>query len=206
MRISVQADLSRLTAQLRNFQQEQVPFAASMALNMVAADVANAITDQMETKLDNPTPFTLKAYQFKPNSFRGLRANKRNLTAVLNPADIQKAYLRYQIEGGVRLPKQSKIFVPSTKAPKNQYGNVTRANRRRFIDGKGKYFTAGVKEGKTPGIYLRGEGRVEPMAFYVDRAEYKPRLPVDKIAQGVVRSRFERRFREALARALATAK
>lgn len=205
MRVNVSADLRRLTASLRNLEREQIPFATSLALNSVAADVANAITDQMETKLDNPTPFTLKAYQFKPNSFRGQRANKRNLTAVIDPAEIQKAYLKYQIEGGVRFPKQAKIFVPTDKAPKNQYGNVSRANRRRFIDSKGKYFTAGTKEGKTPGIYLRGEARVEPMAFYVDRAEYKVRLPVQKIAAGVVRSRFERRFREAMARAMSSA-
>jgi hypothetical protein len=206
MKINVSADLRRLTAQLRYIQLEQVPFAASMALNNVAADVANAITDQMETKLDNPTPFTLKAYQFKPNSFRGQRANKRNLTAVVIPAEIQKEYLKYQIEGGTRFPKQAKIFVPTNKAPKNQYGNVSRANRRRFIDSKGKYFTAGTKEGKTPGIYLRGEGRIEPMAFYVDEAKYRPILPVQKIAAGVVRSRFERRFREAMVRAMASAK
>lgn len=207
MRIEVKSDLDKLTARLNWIQRQQVPYAASVALNNVAVDVANAITAQMETKLDRPTPFTLKAFQFRPGTFRGKRSTKQNLEVVIEAAKIQGEYLRYQIEGGIRYPKQRAILVPSNKAPKNQYGNLSRANRKRFVDGKGKYFTAGTREGKTPGIYLRdSRENVEPMAFYVDRAEYDPRLPTEKIAEGVVRSRFGNRFQDALNRALATAR
>jgi hypothetical protein len=119
MRISVEADFANLKARLNRLQRDQLPFAASMAINQVAADVADEITKQMPNILDRPTPFTLKAFQFKGGTFRGIRANKRNLSALINPAEIQKQYLRFQIEGGTRTPKQSKIFVPSDKAPKN---------------------------------------------------------------------------------------
>ena len=203
MRINVSADLRELSRKLSYAQREQVPFAASMALNNVGQDVANAITAQMENKLDNPTPFTMRAYRFIQ---RQNRANKRNLTVIVEPAEIQKSYLKFQIEGGTRLPKQTAIFVPSDKAPKNQYGNVPRARRKAMIEGKGKYFTAGKREGKTPGIYYRPtKGVVEPMGFYVDSARYKPILPVQRIAKGVVSSKFDRRFQEALKRAMATA-
>ena len=206
MKIDISANLKELTRKLDYIQREQVPFAASVALNNVASDVAGEITRQMEGKLENPTPFTLKAYQFRPGTFRGQRSNKRNLTVLIDPAEIQKSYLRYQIEGGIRFPKQSKILVPSSKAPKNQYGNLSRANRKRLIDGKGKFFSAGTKEGKTPGIYLRTPTGIEPMAFYVQEAKYKPLLPIDRIAQGVVKSKFDYRFQQALQRALATAR
>lgn len=206
MRISVEADVERLKQRLNRLQRDQIPFAASMALNNVAADVANEITRQMPNNLDRPTPFTLKAYQFKAGTFRGLRANKRNLTAVINPAEIQKQYLRFQIEGGTRTPKQRAIFVPSDKAPKNQYGNVSRANRRRMIDGKGKYFSAGREQNKTPGVYYRTQNGIEPMAFYVESAKYKPIFPVQAIAKGVVKSKYARRLEEALRRAMANAR
>lgn len=204
MRISVKADLRNLTKQLTYTQREQVPFAASLALNNVAQDVMGEITSQMPNVLENPTPFTLRAYRMLP---RQNRATKGNLTVLIEPAKIQKEYLRYQIEGGTRMPSKAKIFVPTQLAPKNRYGNVSRANRERFIQGKGKYFTAGVRERKTPGIYLRTSGdRIEPMAFYVDQARYKAIFPVQEIAKGVVRSKFGRRFDEALKRALATAR
>lgn len=206
MRISVEADLKQLKSRLTRLQKEQLPFAASMAINQVAADVATEITRQMPRILDRPTPFTLKAYQMRPGTFRGYRANKRNLSALINPAEIQKQYLRFQIEGGTRTPNQSKIFVPSNKAPKNQYGNVPRGRRSQIIAGKGKYFTMGQKEGRTPGVYLRTPTGVEPMAFYVQDAKYKAILPVKQIAAGVVKSKFRRRLEESLRKAIATAR
>lgn len=203
MIISVKGDIDRLKRSLTNIQREQVPFAASMALNATAQDVMAEITRQMPNILESPTPFTLRAYR---TLNRQNRANKRNLVVIIEPAPIQKEYLRYQIEGGVRMPTKAKILVPTDRAPKNRYGNLSRANRERFIQGKGKYFTAGQREKKTPGIYLRASGRIEPMAFYVDQARYKAILPVQEIAQGVVRYKFGRRFNEALQRALSTAR
>jgi hypothetical protein len=206
MRFSVESNLNELTKRLTRIQKEQVPFATSMALNNVANDVANAITVQMGKYLDNPIPFTLKAYQSRPNSFKGEKATKRKLYADIIPGKIQAEYLKLQIEGGVRLPKQTAILVPTRFAPKNKYGNVPRARRKKLIAGEGGYFTAGQRENKTPGIYQRTSEGLRPMAFYVERAEYKPILPIDKIAGGVVKNRFGLRFDQALKRALATAR
>jgi hypothetical protein len=207
MRFSVQNDLDRLSRRLTNIQKEQIPFATSMALNNVAADVANAITAQMDRYLDNPTPFTQKAYQSRFNTFKGDRATKRKLYADIIPGQIQAEYLKFQIEGGIRTPKQSAIFVPTQLAPKNKYGNLSRGNRKRFIAGQGQYFSAGEREGKTPGVYKRDrKGAITPMAFYVQQANYKPIFPIDKIAGGVVSNRFGLRFDQALQRALASAK
>jgi len=207
MRFSVQNDLDRLSRRLTNIQREQVPFATSMAINDVAADVANAVTKQMDRYLDNPTPFTQKAYQSRFGTFKGQRATKRKLYADIIPGQIQAEYLKFQVEGGIRTPKQTAIFVPTRVAPKNKFGNVTRGNRKRFIAGQGQYFSAGEREDKTPGVYKRErKGAITPMAFYVQQAEYKAIFPIDKIAGGVVKNRFGLRFDQALKRALATAR
>lgn len=206
MRFSVQNDLDRLSRRLNNIQKEQIPFATSMALNNVAADVANAITAQMDRYLDNPTPFTQKAYQSRFNTFKGERATKRKLYADIIPGQIQAEYLKFQIEGGTRTPKQFAIFVPTALAPRNKYGNVPRGRRRKLIAGEGDFFSAGEREGKTPGIYRRRGNRIEPMAMYVQQAEYKAIFPIDKIAGGVVKNRFGLRFDQALKKAIASAR
>jgi hypothetical protein len=177
-----------------------------MAINDVAADVANAVTKQMDRYLDNPTPFTQKAYQSRFGTFKGQRATKRKLYADIIPGQIQAEYLKYHIDGGTRTPFQKKIFVPTDNAPKNKFGNIARGLRKKMITGGGNFFSAGKREKKSPGIYYRKGDRLIPMAFYVQQAEYKPIFPIDKIAGGVVKNRFGLRFDQALKRALASAR
>jgi hypothetical protein len=206
MRLNVSADLDDLKRKLSRVERDQLPFATSMAINNVAVDVANAITKQMERYLDNPTPFTLKAYQSRLGTFKGKRATKKSLVAIIEPGQIQAEYLKFQIAGGVRTPKQSMILVPTKQSPLNRYGNLSRANRKRLVDGKGKFFSVGRKENRTPAIYRRDPTGITPMAVYVQEATYKPILPIYKIANGVVSNQFPKRVREALRRAMATAR
>lgn len=207
LKINVSANVDDLKRSLSRMEREQVPFAASKALNETANDVAKAITVQMDQYLDNPTPFTKAAYISNRGTFKGKFANKRNLVAILIPGKVQAEYLRYQIAGGLRLPKQKAILVPARAAPKNQYGNITRATRKSLIAGKKDYFTVGTRENRTPGIYQRvGKESSRPMAFYVDSAKYKAIFPIDKISSGVVRSRFPKRLQEAIQKAIATAR
>ena len=205
MNLSIQADFTQLTKNLTAMQRQQVPFAIAQTLNGLADDAAKAITVQMDRYLENPTPFTKKAYT-SGRGFKGKRATKRDFEAILIPGEIQAEYLKFQIAGGTRLPNQKAILVPTQFAPKNKYGNLTRANRKKIVAGSGKFFSAGDREGKTPGIYKRVGNKVQPFAFYVNEAKYDAIFPIDKIANGVVSNRLQKRFSEALARALATAR
>lgn len=207
LKINVSADLADIKRNLSIMQRDQVPFAASMALNETATDVARAITAQMDQYLDNPTPFTKSAYVSNRGKFKGKFANKRTLVAILIPGKVQAEYLRYQIAGGLRVPKQKAILVPTRIAPKNQYGNITRANRKALVSGKRRFFSAGIRENRTPGVYESVNSETaRPMAFYVDSAKYKPIFPIDKISSGVVRTRFPKRLQESIKKAMATAK
>lgn len=205
MNLTVSADFTQLTRNLTRAQREQVPFAIAQTLNALADDTAKAITVQMDRYLENPTPFTKKAYM-GAKGFKGKRATKRRFEAILIPGEIQAEYLKFQIAGGTRQPKQSKILVPTKLAPKNKFGNLTRANRKRMVAGGGQFFTAGQREGKTPGIYKRVGGKIQPFAFYVDDARYDAILPIQKIATGIVGNRLKKQFEKALARAMATAR
>ena len=207
LRLNVSADVADLKRKLSYIEREQVPFAASMAINETGNDVARAITAQMDQYLENPTPFTKAAYITSKGRFKGKFANKRNLVAILIPGKVQAEYLRFQIAGGTRTPKQKAILVPTRAAPKNQYGNLTKSTRKALIAGKRDFFSAGAREKKTPGIYKKiGTEEIQPMAFYVDSATYRPIFPIDKISAGVVRNRFPKNLQEAIKKALSTAR
>jgi len=143
MRISVESNLADLSRQLSYIQREQVPFAASVALNNVAGDVAKAITVQMGDYLDNPTPFTEQAYMYRSGKFKGERSTKRKLYVDIIPGQKQAAYLKFQIQGGIRTPVGAAILVPTALAPKNKYGNITKGTRKKFVEAQGKLFQAG---------------------------------------------------------------
>jgi CheY-like chemotaxis protein len=205
MNLSIQADFTQLTKNLTAMQRQQVPFAIAQTLNALADDAAKAITVQMDRYLDRPTSFTKKAY-VGGRGFKGKRATKKTLEAILIPGDIQAKYLKFQIAGGTRLPDQKAILVPTKLAPKNKFGNLSRGNRKRMVAGGADFFSAGNREGKTPGIYKRVGNRIQPFAFYVDDARYEAIFPIEKIAGGVVRNNMPRRFRDALAKAMASAR
>jgi hypothetical protein len=205
MNLTVQADFTQLTKNLSRIQREQVPFAISLTLNELGLDVANAITVQMDRYLDRPTPFTKRAF-IKGKTFNGKRATKKNFEAIVEAKQIQAEYLKFQIAGGTRLPNKTAILVPTRAAGLNKYGNISRANQKKIAKSEGKFFKAGVREGKTPGVYKRTAKKIEPYAFYVDSATYDPIFPIDKIARGVVGNRLKKQFEKALARALQTAR
>lgn len=205
MNLTVSADFTKLTNNLKRAQRDQVPFAIAQTLNALATDTANAMSAQMDRYFDRPTTFTKNAYKSK-RGFKGKYANKRNLEAVLIPGEKQTKYLQLQIAGGTRLPKKTAILVPTRKAALNRYGNISRANQEKIAEGSKPFVKMGRRDGKTPGVYKRVGKRIEPYAFYVDQADYDPLLPVEKIVRGIVSNRLKKQFEKALARALQTAR
>jgi CheY-like chemotaxis protein len=154
MNLSIQADFTQLTKNLTAMQRQQVPFAIAQTLNALADDAAKAITVQMDRYLENPTPFTKKAYT-SGRGFKGKRATKRDFEAILIPGEIQAEYLKFQIAGGTRLPNQKAILVPTQFAPKNKYGNLTRANRKRSLRVVGSFSRQVIARERLP-AYTNG--------------------------------------------------
>ena len=159
--INININVDSVLDTLKNIKKEQIPFAISYATNLTAQDIADEITNEMPRYLDRPTPFTLKAYLTASGKWKGKRANKRDLTAIIQAGDIQAEYLAFQVFGGTRKPKREAILVPTLLAPKNQYGNLSRANIKRYADPQGTLFHAGKKEQKEPGVYRRKRKALE---------------------------------------------
>lgn len=206
MEIDVRTNVKEMTKKLDAIQKKQVPFATSLALNMTGDDVAQSLTGAMKQYLDRPTPFTLNAFMTKSGRFKGVKARKNSLTAILIPGAAQAEYLHYQVFGGTRNPKGKKIAIPTSNARLNKYGNIP--NRKSgLIKKPSKQFIATIK-GVT-GVwekYGRGGKQIKLVHGFEDNVTYQPRFPMFRIAQKTVNRRFNRNFTKALNRALATAK
>ena len=207
MNIDIRFDISDARRKLNAIQRKQIPFATSLALNETANEVAKQLTKQMDRYLDRPTPFTKRAFITPTGKFKGTRSTKNRLYAIVKAAGIQNEYLAYQVYGGRRVPNKKAILVPTLKASKNKYGNITKATRDKYIDGAKNIFKAGLREGLKEGVYRRDrKGNITMLAAYEPHADYQPRYPFFKIATGTAKGAFPRQFQRALRRALATAR
>lgn len=174
----------------------QVPFAAALALTSIAQDVKKQADSDLGRNLDRPTPFTQRAYGVS-------RATKTHLVATVYARQIQSKYLAKQEEGGPRHPKGRAILVPAGTRL-NKYGNMPKSQIRRLLARKDVF--SGEVNG-TAGIWRRMKGgSLKLLVAYRSRVEYAPRLGFLDGARAVARQNHERRFREALNRALATAR
>jgi hypothetical protein len=207
MEVKVNINIKEVQKELSDIHRNQLPYAVSLALNATANDVAKQITDEMPRYLDRPNPFTLTAFMTKAGRFRGTRARKTNLRASIIPGEIQEKYLAWQVYGGKQLPKKQAILVPTLKAPKDRYGNISRATRKKYAKPAGNLFHAGQREDKEPGVYRRTRKKVvEMLAAYEPFTEYQPRFPMYKIAQRSVNRNFSLNMTMAIRKAIQTAR
>lgn len=201
MQISIKADLDQAVKQLGRLQR-QVPFAASVAMNKTAVEIQKAEQDAMQRELDQPRPSTVKGVRVK-------RSNKRNLQAAVFVIPAIDAFLRYQVQGGVRPPRATAEAVPFN-IPLNRYGNIPgrRAGKLQKLLNRQDTFSARIKG--VAGIWQRGKGRnsrqVTLLVAYEDRTRYRPRFRFYEHANRVARIRWRRNFRRALAKAIRTAR
>jgi hypothetical protein len=213
MRINVSADLKEMSRKLSYLQREQIPFAASRTLNELAYDIARKTMPQKADDIfeGGATAFTKKGFKYE-------KSNKRNLIAKVFVDERQKEYMKFMIQGGTRFPRKRAILVSTKYSKLNKYGNFPRGKVADMLGDKKKFFSGQPKgqTSKPPGIWERygrgsksGGQRIRLVALYTQDANYTPLFPFGTFAEGVVFSRndgFAKRFRDNLARALATAR
>ena len=208
--IEMSVNLDAIFDQLDNIQEKQIPFAVAMALTETAKDADRALKAQLHQKFDRPVRFTERAFSVT-------YAKKRKPVAVIAIRPIQYEYLKYQIDGGTRLPKKKKHPIP--KGVKlNKFGNMPKGKIQKLL-AKPNTFEATIKG--VSGIWERGHytkrgnwssaGKrrstaIKLLVRYVPKADYDKRYPYYEIIHGVVANRFNRNFDQAWRKALATAK
>jgi hypothetical protein len=224
--ITVEVDSSGAMDMLAGLEK-QVKFATAVALTKTALEAKEAMPAAMEKALDKPTPFTKRGIFTR-------RATPANLEAVVGIMDAQANYLRYQIEGGTRLPGAGGLRLPAA-INVDEFGNIPKglikkliaiANkekklgkvkaRRIKVSNKVDLFYGDPEDnGRRPmprGIYKRidlgnGRGQLIPLVvFPVVSAKYRPRFNFEKEVAAVVAKEWDKQFAEAFAYAERTAR
>ena len=222
MKIDVKQDLDRVRRDL-GAMREQVPFAASVAINDVARKSQAAIPPLLERVLDRPKPFTTKSPVFLKFS------TKTNLEATVGLKDKQASYLAALLSGQERKQKpieqkfMGRYFMPSRGLPLDAYGNVSKATmlaivravtsgapiwkgKRVFLVPDGQRLPAGVYAGDKVKAKRR-ENKAEPLLVFVKRApRYRRVIEFAAEVERVVRSEFASAFERAYRRAVETAR
>lgn len=194
--LDIRADFRPLVRRLDDVAKRQVPFAAATALTETARVAAGAVTRQLPSIFDKPTPFTMRAIAVEP-------ARKGKLEARVFVRDRQAEYLMVQETGGTKAPK-NKAFVLPRAIRTNQYGNLPKNAVAQARARKGVF--SGAVEG-VAGLYQKVKGAAPKLlALYVHKATYKPRFGFQARVQKVASATLAVAFRQSLAKALATAR
>ncbi len=201
MDLRITSNAKQFQRGLNNAARKQVPFAMSLAINDVLTEIKRNWEKALRRRLDNPTPFTMKAFAIK-------RATKRNLRGVVFAKAIQAEYLSWQEDGGTRQPKRRAILVPVGQRV-NKYGNMPRGAVGRAL-ARPKVFSGKPKGRNAPGIYQRSGTKKNPalklLVSYERRARYKPRLHLIAGAAKTATARLPQALLKAMRRAMKSAR
>ena len=216
MRISVKSNIKEVTKGLSSIQKKQIPFATMLALNDTAFALHRAYKKQTTQKFDNPTDFTQKG-------FRVDKAKKTNLIAVVYVHEKREDYMKLQVDGGIRTPKNSAIVIPnssnSNDIDKYASGNIKKGAYNKLKKNRNKYFFGKPKGNQgSEGIWERygresagtsAGYKIRQVAKLTKMGRYKALYPFESIGNGVAFSRkngFDSNFAKRLRRALDTAR
>lgn len=192
MQLSIRSDLKKLTKKLTALEKKQIPFALAKAVTDTAKSVQVAVTRQLKSDIDRPTPFTQKAVGMK-------RATKKNPEATIFIKPIQSKYLKYQIDGGTRKATADSPVLIAREKQRNKYGNLPR-NKLSRLKAQSKLIV------KDRLAMQRLKRSVKPLAYFAKQAVYKPRFKFYERAKSTTQQTFKHKFKAALRQALATAR
>lgn len=227
MQISLRPNIKQLERTLNDFARKQLPFAAAKALTAVTKIVQKAEQDNLDRKLDRPTPFT-------KNSIRVMPATKASQEAVLFVQDIAAAYLApYEFGGANKL--NGRALLKPVALSLNSFGNMPRSKLAQLkarpdvfvgtVKTKSGESISGVWQRPTntaavsllnhKGKRLRGvipagkgnaTGHMKLLIRFTDAHPVKQRLGYRALAEQLIRKHFNKEMGRALAQAIATAK
>lgn len=198
MDIRVNANIRKVTRRLDRVQKRQVPFATSQALNKTAFGVRERIV-----KDTYPDAFDVRNRRFPAVAFRVDKANKRKLVARVYDR-LGRDYLARHAEGGIKRPRDGGSLAVPVGVKRTSSGAVRRQQRPRRVMQQARAFRDRI--GGVLGIWRRTRNGLELLYRLVERARIRPRFAFEKDAAATARRVFPNHFRQALRKALATAK
>lgn len=202
IKISVSADVRRLTASLHDAARKQIPFAAASALNDLAFQVQRAEAGGLLSTFKHPRPFTAKSTLVD-------KARKSSLTArVYIRPEAAKYIAPYEFGGVHVLPGKGLLDPKNVRL--DQYGQLRKGEVKQLLARPDVFGgTVMFKDGQTiTGIWQRPrkKGALKLLIRIGDALDVTQHLDFRARAETLVRQQFQAAFVQALSKALATAK
>jgi len=199
MQIDISSNIKKVKKQLVGIEKKAIPQATRFTVNNLAFNIARKeLPKRADKKFEGgATAWTKRGFGYK-------KAKRGQTAAMVFIRDNQAKYLKYQIDGGTRTPDKSSILIPTDKARKNKYGNLTRGTYSKIANNDG-YFKARDKVFKRVGK----KGKTKVVATYKKKATYKPKFKYYNYSLGYVnnpRKGFNATFANELAKQLARVK
>jgi hypothetical protein len=198
--------------------KNQLPFATSVALNNVAFNVRQDLGKQTTKSFVNPTSFTQKAFRYNKATKANLEAqvyaepNRRFFPTQIKGGDRKtkpyEGFLRGLGNGGIpsggRLVPTSTILNAAGNPKKNIFGTI--ANKLSTTDQGGVFIGTPNGGGRAAGVYRRSRGQLYAYFIHVNRTQYKPRFPMERVGMATAQRLFPSELNKALDRALRSAR
>lgn len=225
--VNVTLDASDVERMLFHLYSDQIPFAASRAINEVAKRGQQRVHDRIQHVFEvRNRLFASRAIKIKPF------ATKRRLMAQLQvepPGGKARADIFAKFEtGGTKRPRGQRLAVPTDEVKRLRSGRISKRQRLREFDFKphghrGVFSTKGtgvfvgnkrtimIRESGGRGLVLqrvgRGKGsRLKTLYIFTPKAKIDDRLKFEQTVTDQVRIYWRPEFREAFHRAVATAR
>lgn len=205
--ISVKSNIEEVLRWNDRFVRDQVPYAASVALNKTAFDVREAEIENLFKVFDGVTPFTKGGMRYE-------KATKRYLVAsVYVEPDVRQDYLLPYEIGGRHFLGTKRALIEPKAARVNQYGNLPR-NALRNAKAKPGVFVGTVKtaKGSVGGVWQRtparrgNPGGLKLLMRFTDPLPVKEHLNFQGVAFARASAVFTAHFEAAMVQAIATAR
>lgn len=218
--LSIAANVKGVEKRVKNIAEKQIPFAAAQAVTALAKRVQAAETKALPHVFDRPTPFTQRAFGVKA-------ATKASPTATIFTRPIQASYLHPYESGGRQVPLHGLGILKPVKAALNAYGNLPRNAMQRY-KGRADIFIGTLNTrsgGMVTGVWQdlnvdarsgrqrkRKNGKASkrlPLKLLVrigDPVAVHQHLDFHKRGRAIVSTFAKQEFRQALRKALATAR
>lgn len=199
--ISINADLSRVAAQLDAIGSRQATFAVAKALTATAKNVQAAVREEM------PRRFTLRR-QWIVQGIRIIPATKANLTATIYSRD--SSFMARQEFGGVKVAQQpggKHVAVPMPAVRRTKTGIIAKADLPASLGDRA--FVIKAKNGRTylAKRFARGNRAGVQLLYELKKQTLvKPRLGLMEIGEREAVRMFGDNLRDAIEYAMRTAR
>ena len=209
MQVNLSSNYKQLERRLNKVQRKQLPFAFANTLNDTAFQVRKQIVGPTYDRA-----FEVRDKRFASQSFRVVKAKKRNLTAIVKQVPPKGATgvrgnLHMHAKGGIKSARAGNLAIPSDRVKNRRRSRgVPKSLEPRELLNQPRSFVAEMKSGKRGIFKRRGKKRlpIDLMYSFEKSVVITKRYLFFEDGSMIVRRNLSRNFNKQFARAMKTSR